>query len=153
MHKEREDRKIERERQRRRAKAQVTIIMVISSCDTLACYFYDTYFLESCLKAEYEKEKKREQSSSSRNPGTTPGGFPGGTPGGFPGGMPGGFPGAMPGGMPGNVDFSKILNVSTVELVISGFFFYPLALLKNLCYFWVSSTWHLNVLLFLANHK
>lgn len=46
------------------------------------------------------------------------GGFPGGMPGGgFPGGMPGGFPGgAMPGGVPGNVDMSKILNVSDLEL-------------------------------------
>ena len=46
-------------------------------------------------------------------PGGFPGGMPGGFPGGMPGGMPGGFPGGMPGGMPGNVDFSKILNVST----------------------------------------
>lgn len=68
------------------------------------------------LKAEYEKAKKQEQSSSSRKPGGMPGGMPGGFTGGMPGGMPGGFPGgmpgAMPGGMPGNVDFSKILNVS-----------------------------------------
>jgi hypothetical protein len=42
--------------------------------------------------------------------------MPGGFPGAMPGGMPGGFPGAMPGGMPGNVDFSKILNVSAIEL-------------------------------------
>ncbi|KAJ7944789.1 TPR repeat-containing thioredoxin TDX [Quillaja saponaria] len=98
LHKEREEKKVERERQRRRAEAQ----------------------------AAYEKAKKEEQSSSSRNPGGfpgsmpggfpggMPGGFPGGMPGGFPGGMPGGFPGGMPGGMPGgvpgNVDFSKILN-------------------------------------------
>ncbi|GAV88241.1 TPR_11 domain-containing protein [Cephalotus follicularis] len=98
LHKEREDRKIERERQRRRAEAQ----------------------------AAYEKAKNQEQSSSGRKPGGMPGGFPGGMPegfpggmpggfpggmpGGFPGGMPGGFPGGTPGGMPGNVDFSKILN-------------------------------------------
>ncbi|KAG2677545.1 hypothetical protein I3760_12G102500 [Carya illinoinensis] len=97
LHKEREERKIERERRRRRAEAQ----------------------------AAYEKAKKQEQSSSSKKPegmpgfsggmpggfpGGMPGGFPGGMPGGFPGGMPGGFPGSMPGGVPGNVDFSKILN-------------------------------------------
>ncbi|KAK4260456.1 hypothetical protein QN277_003563 [Acacia crassicarpa] len=69
LRKEREDKKAERERQRRRAEAQ----------------------------AAYEKAKKQEQSSSSRNPG------------GMPGGMPGGFPGGMPGGVPGNVDFGKIL--------------------------------------------
>ncbi|KAK6935235.1 Tetratricopeptide repeat [Dillenia turbinata] len=85
LHKEREDRKIERERLRHKAEAQ----------------------------AAYEKAKREEQSSSSRKPGGMPGGFPGGMPSGFPGGfaggMPGGFPGAMPGGMP-NVDYSKILN-------------------------------------------
>jgi hypothetical protein len=94
------------------------------------------------LQAAYEKAKKQEQSSSSRNPGGMPGGFPGGMPGGFPGaggmpsgfpgaggmpsgfpgagGMPGGFPGAggMPGGVPGNVDFSKILNVCQSEHLI-----------------------------------
>ncbi|XP_075494962.1 FAM10 family protein At4g22670 [Primulina tabacum] len=89
LHKEREDRKADRERQRRRAEAQ----------------------------AAYEKVKNQEQSSSRRPggmpggfPGGMPGGFPGGMPGGFPGGMPGGFPGSAPGGMPGNFDFSKILN-------------------------------------------
>lgn len=60
------------------------------------------------LQAAYEKAKRQEQSSSSRNPG--------GMPGGFPGGMPEGFPGDVPGGVPGNVDFSKILNVSTSVL-------------------------------------
>lgn len=89
LHKERADRKIERERQRRRAEAQ----------------------------AAYEKAKKQEQSSSSRRAGGMPGGFPGGMPGGFPGGMPGSFPGGMPGGSPGgmpggmpNMDYSNILN-------------------------------------------
>ncbi|XP_028807287.1 FAM10 family protein At4g22670 [Neltuma alba] len=90
LRKEREDKKAERERQRRRAEAE----------------------------AAYEKAKKQEESSSSRNPGGMPGGFPAGMGGGFPGGMPagmgggmpGGFPGGMPGGVPGNVDFGKILN-------------------------------------------
>lgn len=89
------------------------------------------------LQAAYDKAKRKEQSSSRSSGGASPrggfpggmpgggfpggmpgGGFPGGMPGGgFPGGMPGGFPGgAMPGGVPGNVDMSKILNVSDLEL-------------------------------------
>lgn len=73
---------------------------------TLPYHFYLLTLipLHILLKAEYEKAKKQEQSSSSSKPSEMPGGFPGG--------MPGGFPGSMPGGMPGNVDFSKILNVS-----------------------------------------
>jgi len=55
--------------------------------------------------------------------GAMPGGMPGGFPGAMPGGMPGGSPGAMPGGMPGNVDFSKILNVSVMELVANWPFY------------------------------
>ena len=134
LHKEREERKIERERQRRRAEAQVTFFFNVQLLTNLSRYSFATklkIFLCILLKAAYEKAKKQEQSSSSKPggmpggfpggmPGGFPGGMPGGMPGGFPGGMPGGFPGGMPGGMPGgvpgNVDFSKILNVSFMGL-------------------------------------
>ncbi|XP_074331022.1 FAM10 family protein At4g22670-like [Apium graveolens] len=99
LHKEREDRMVERDRQCRKAQAQ----------------------------AAYEKSKKQEKTSSSRGSAGVRGGFPSGNPGGIPGGMPRGFggmpgggnmarAGGMPAGMPGagsmpaGFDYSRIFS-------------------------------------------